>query len=509
MNLSSIRQLAMDGIDEQVNQTTGKFSVAWWNRKINQAKDVLAQETGYYVKQQPVATYANTQEAELPPALCWGVLGVTYDDAPLTAEDLFIFNEESSGWQRTAPGTPQAYAVQHPNLILRAAPDRTVVPGLVILGSTVGAAFTNQPANDGVEVVSSSASDTTQTVDIYGTTFRTNTVVKETITLTGVTAVSTTKTDWDYILGVELSATCAGTITIREASADATITTITAGNTTSGISAITGSSSEAGEVRPVVSADTTSRTLVGLVGTDEDGAALTDNCVALPGVASNVQPWNDSIKLTSSSASDTQVATIYGATYGTQHTVSEAVTLTGISAATSSKTDWGEITEIELATAAVGAITIAESSGSRTIATIAATGTETLIPATSSVLFPNAMQTVTKALLGAVPAATRVTVQVGSALYIYGGALPPDLAVNTDMPVGLPSAFHYLLAEGADALADVADLYNVAQQGRVNIHGSAFWNGVAKLRGYLNNMQRERAYVTTVDTSLHWDNYNR
>jgi hypothetical protein len=88
----------------------------------------------------------------------------------------------------------------------------------------VGSAFTNQPANDGIEVVSDSALDITQTVTIIGTTTGTDTVVVETVTLTGTTAVSTVKTNWGIVLAVKKSAVTAGTVTVREASANATIT---------------------------------------------------------------------------------------------------------------------------------------------------------------------------------------------------------------------------------------------------------------------------------------------
>ena len=89
--------------------------------------------------------------------------------------------------------------------------------------------FTNQPANDGVEVISSSAADTTQTATVIGTTYGTINVVRETVSLNGVTQVATTKTDWGTIRAVRLSAACAGTVTVREASANATITTLAAG----------------------------------------------------------------------------------------------------------------------------------------------------------------------------------------------------------------------------------------------------------------------------------------
>lgn len=103
------------------------------------------------------------------------------------------------------------------------------------------ASFTNQPANDGVEIVSSSASDT-QICTVWGTVYSTGEVVCETVKLKGTAAVATSRTDWGTIYGVFLgradgraSKKAAGTITIREASADQSITTITAGNRSKGM----------------------------------------------------------------------------------------------------------------------------------------------------------------------------------------------------------------------------------------------------------------------------------
>ena len=94
--------------------------------------------------------------------------------------------------------------------------------------------FTNQPTNDGVEIVSDSASDVGK-ITIFGTTNTGGAFAYETVTLTGVTAVATTKVDWGNIYGIFLGdiygqniSPAVGTITLREASADQTITTIVA-----------------------------------------------------------------------------------------------------------------------------------------------------------------------------------------------------------------------------------------------------------------------------------------
>lgn len=94
--------------------------------------------------------------------------------------------------------------------------------------------FTNQPTNDGVEVVSNSASDVGKCT-IFGTTNTGGAFAYETITLNGTTPVATTKTDWGNVYGIFLGdiegkniSPAVGTITVREASADQTITTLAA-----------------------------------------------------------------------------------------------------------------------------------------------------------------------------------------------------------------------------------------------------------------------------------------
>jgi len=112
--------------------------------------------------------------------------------------------------------------------------------GRLLMASTAGGNFANQPAGDGIEFLSDSTADITQTVTLYGTiTGALTTVTSETLTLTGTTAVSSAVTTWETLLGVELSAACAGTITIREASANAAITTIAAASLSAGVATIT------------------------------------------------------------------------------------------------------------------------------------------------------------------------------------------------------------------------------------------------------------------------------
>lgn len=147
-----------------------------------------------------------------------------------------------------------------------------------ILAATAGVEFTNQPANDGLEIGSSSAADTTQTVTVYGTTTGTDTVVVETITLTGTTFVSTVKTDWGVILGASKSAATAGTVTIREASGNATVTAgLTAAVLSVGMTAVPAATQQAYNRIPSIVAAGASTKQVGLIGTNSAGTTIYDS----------------------------------------------------------------------------------------------------------------------------------------------------------------------------------------------------------------------------------------
>lgn len=162
--------------------------------------------------------------------------------------------------------------------------------GQDILAATAGGNFGNQPANDGVEVVSSSAADTTQSVTIYGTTNGGDVVVVETVALNGTTPVATTKVNWGEILGVELSAVCAGTITIREASGDLGITTIAPAALQAGVAYPSAANQRALAQAPTAVAGGASTKKVGLVGTGVDGAVLTNNAKTLNGATAIIMP---------------------------------------------------------------------------------------------------------------------------------------------------------------------------------------------------------------------------
>lgn len=145
--------------------------------------------------------------------------------------------------------------------------------------ATAGGGFTNQPATDSVQCVSSAAGDTTQTVTIWGTRNALGDVVyTDTKTLTGVTPVDFTNADWALVLGVELSATCTGTITVQEKSGGLAITTIAPASTTSGILAISGAANQRSfNIAPVIYSDAGTTKQIGMVGTSVAYAAQLDS----------------------------------------------------------------------------------------------------------------------------------------------------------------------------------------------------------------------------------------
>ena len=167
---------------------------------------------------------------------------------------------------------------------LAAGPAGTVTPVLLsddaFLSAQAGTAFGNQPANDGLEILSSSTSDSGQTLRVWGTTQGTTTLVTEDITTNGTSVVSTSKTDWGYILGVEIangSKAAVGTITVREASGNSAVTTITAGNKRSGaVKTAQGDALRGFSSLQSLVASGSSTKLVGIVGTDQDGSAASE-----------------------------------------------------------------------------------------------------------------------------------------------------------------------------------------------------------------------------------------
>jgi len=113
-----------------------------------------------------------------------------------------------------------------------------IIPTMTI---TNWAGFGNQPDGDAVEVLSDSTSDV-GLCTIWGSDKTTGELCYETITLNGTTEVKTAKLNWDDLYAIFLGAAngksitpAVGTITIRESSGNAAITTLTAGEIQEGM----------------------------------------------------------------------------------------------------------------------------------------------------------------------------------------------------------------------------------------------------------------------------------
>src|SRR3972149_1961530 len=78
--------------------------------------------------------------------------------------------------------------------------------------------FTQMTGNSTLEAVLSAAGDTTQTVTVTGRNAAGELITTSAVTLNGTTAVSMGATTFERILKVVLSATCTGTISVRNSS---------------------------------------------------------------------------------------------------------------------------------------------------------------------------------------------------------------------------------------------------------------------------------------------------
>jgi len=141
---------------------------------------------------------------------------------------------------------------------------------------TPGIGFTNQPAGDDVEVLSSDAGDTTQIVTIKGTLNGTDTVTSVNVNLNGLTAVSTSGTSWGKILRVTCNAANAGNITIREKSGGLPIATIPISAVASHVgNAVV--SIAAGDTYVTIVGDSATTAQIGIEGTDPEGVTIYDS----------------------------------------------------------------------------------------------------------------------------------------------------------------------------------------------------------------------------------------
>ncbi len=144
--------------------------------------------------------------------------------------------------------------------------------------TAVGIAYTNQPSNDSVQILSSDAGDTAVSITIIGTTTGTDTVVVEVLATDatdGTTPVTSVKVNWGQILAIKKPVTL-GTITIQKTTGPATVTTLLAAATSSGVSAASGTANGWNRTLRLVSDGATTKQ-VGIKGTNSSGTTIYDS----------------------------------------------------------------------------------------------------------------------------------------------------------------------------------------------------------------------------------------
>lgn len=208
MALSDIIARAQSRIDNLVTQASGKWSNDWWVGLVNQAKDVLAQETGFYRTRFRVPITKGNQITALPTGLCWQIESVYIGNSKLECRSASGMDNENPGWR---------FQSGFPNQI---------------------------PEGDGLEVWSPSAADVGLVATITG--LGTDNVLRsESVTLTGTTSATAEETVyklWAEVYEVSLAtdagvpANCTGLVTVNTTTDTLTVTTIIAGNQSVGSS---------------------------------------------------------------------------------------------------------------------------------------------------------------------------------------------------------------------------------------------------------------------------------
>jgi len=143
-----------------------------------------------------------------------------------------------------------------------------------------GADFTNQPDDDTITVVSSSADDDTQTLTVYGID-DSGAFISQEFELDGTTDVDSTDADWSVVCGAILDSACAGDVEISEKSGGLEIVTISAGDLSAGIETITDGFAYSSKVNVVADGASTKKLIV--VHQATEGASETNLLATLNG----------------------------------------------------------------------------------------------------------------------------------------------------------------------------------------------------------------------------------
>lgn len=224
----------------------------------NPSVDLTSAGYGQFTEQVSIEVAAGTNQGKL--------LTITLEDSVETLDDV---GGDAAFDVLYAPGT-DGYdtalgAVSALNFTVTATKDET---GLTAeIASVSPAAF---PA--AVNVVSSSAGDTTQRVTIIG--IAGGAAVQETVTLNGTTNVVTTTTTWSKVLGIVMDSAAVGTVTVSDSPVVTTIATLAPATLTRGVVPLTNAPA-AGVLTVSIDVDTAVDVVV--TGTSSTGAALIED----------------------------------------------------------------------------------------------------------------------------------------------------------------------------------------------------------------------------------------
>lgn len=188
VQLSTLIAMAQRRTDHLVTASSGKWSTSWWTALINQVKNVVAHETGFYHKRFMVQAKQYAQTSALPTTLATGARSIWLGDDYIRLVTELEMMQYDTDWR---------YQTELPN----------------------------QPGGGTVSAVSSAAGDTTQTLTITGITTD-GTYTTGTIALNGTTAVVNSTTTWDEIFTATLDAATTGTVTLANVTTGLAITTI-------------------------------------------------------------------------------------------------------------------------------------------------------------------------------------------------------------------------------------------------------------------------------------------
>ena len=201
-----------------------------------------------------------------------------------------------------------------------------------VIGTGTAGNFGNQPADDGIEILSSDAADIGVPVTIIGTTHGGHTLVTETKATDatdGTTEAATTKVDWGLVVAVK-AGDHAGTLTIREASHNQTIITLATGVNSAGVVEVAAASQGAHGLIPYIKAAAASTKEVGVLYEPATGAADAYGAAQLNGTTAAALPAAANLikEIYLGDVAAGTVATVYtNATEDDEHvTVGKAVT---------------------------------------------------------------------------------------------------------------------------------------------------------------------------------------